>query len=198
MNARTIQTLLLVTASLGLWSCSGDKDAGASGAPAGSSAPAGSGAAAASGAPAATKFSGKTVHVKRTQGECTFDFDSPEEMKEKTKDGMSFTLESASFSFVGFDGTTLHSKPEHALDLDKSFKEVYRGTENGVQLTVVIPVKYERPVDVNDVSGMGGEPYSNERSLGCTFLCGGARDRQADAIAMCKSVRITVTPEKKP
>lgn len=195
MNARTIQTLLLVTASLGLWSCSGDKDAGASGAPAGSGAAAASGAPA---APGAAKGSGKTVHIQRTQDDCTFDFDAPEEMKEKTKDGMSFTLESASFSFVGFDGTTLHSKPEHALDLDKNFKEVYRGTENGVQLTVVIPLKYERPVDVNDVSGMGGEPYSNERSLGCTFLCGGVRDRQADAIAMCKSVRITVKPQTKP
>lgn len=179
-----------------LVACSGDKDA-ASGAAASGAA---SGTAASGAAKPASAAGGKLFHVTRTQGECTFDFDAPEEMKESTKDGMSFTLTSASFEFVGFDGTTLHSKPEHALDsLKDQYKDVYRGTENGIQVAVMTAVKDDKNVDARHVvSGMGGEPYSNERSLGCTFICDGTRAREADVIAMCKSVRIKFTPEKKP
>lgn len=202
MRARSLPVLLLTMTVTCLVACSGDKDPGsgapASGAPA--SGAAGSGTAASGAAKPAAAGGGKLFHVTRTQGECTFDFDAPEEMKESTKDGMSFTLTSTSFEFVGFDGTTLHSKPEHALDsLKDQFKEVYRGTENGIQVTVVTTVKEDKPAtDKHVVSGMGGEPYSNERSLGCTFICDGIRAREADVIAMCKSVRIKVTPEKKP
>jgi hypothetical protein len=202
MNVRPLRWLLFTMAVAGLSACSGNKEASGSAAASGAAAPGASGAAA-SGAAASggsKGAGGKTVHVTRTMGECIFDFDAPEEMKEKTKDGMSVTLTSPSFEFVGFDGTTLHSKPEHALDSFKSdYKEVYRGTENGVQVAILASVKNDKPATDNHVvAGMGGEPYSSERSLGCTFLCSGVKDREADVIAMCKSIRIKVTPEKKP
>jgi hypothetical protein len=140
----------------------------------------------------------KTHHIKHSQGECTFDFDAPEEMKESKKDGVSFTLESASFDFIGFEGSTLHLKPEHGLDASHGqYRDVYRGTENGVQVAILAPIDEKKNYGNRTVSGMGGEPYRNDRSLGCTFLCEGVRAREGDVVKMCKSVRITVKPATK-
>lgn len=160
-------------------------------------APTSTAAPAAAAAPAAVWA--KTVHIKRTQGECTFELDAPEELKESAKDGMSFTLESASLSFQGFDGTDLHSKPEHALDMfHGQYRDVYRGAENGVQLAIVTAIDVAKDKSgKHSISGMGGEPYSSQRNLGCTFICDGARQREADVLKLCKSVRIAVKPAAK-
>ena len=45
------------------------------------------------------------------------------------------------------------------------------------------------------VSGNGEEDIKG-RSTGCSFSCGGVKDREADVIAMCKSVRITYDASK--
>ena len=192
----------------GLAACSKDDQASpsspSSSSGAASSGAAASGAAQASGTPASAgarpAAGGKTFHIQRTQGDCTFDLDAPEELKESEKDGMSFTLESESFAFTGYDGTTLHSKPAHALDMfEGQYKDIYRGTENGVHLAIVTSVKGDKPAtDKHAISGMGGEPYASGRSLGCTFSCDGVKAREADVVAMCKSVRIKVKPEQNP
>ncbi len=109
---------------------------------------------------------------------------------------MSFTLESASFAFTGYDGTTLHAKPEHPLDMFKAdYKDVYRGTENGVQVAVVTAVKDTKgAADKNAISGSGGEPFKSGRAEGCTFSCSGVKAREGDVVNLCKSVRISVSP----
>jgi hypothetical protein len=186
--------VLLLLAALAVAACkpsSGDAPgAASSGSPAARSTEAG-GARPSSAAPG-----GKTQHVKRTQGECTFELDTPEEMKESKKDDMSFTLESGSFEFVGYEGTQLHSKPEHALDMFKGdYKDVYRGTENGLQVAVVTSVKDKKDAaDKHVISGMGGEPFKSGRNEGCTFSCNGVKSRESDVVSLCKSVRISVNP----
>lgn len=186
--------LVPFTSALLLAACSGDHTGSA--APGASGAPASSGAAQ---APAAA--GGKTIHQKLVQGECTFEFDAPEQLKQTAKDGVSTTLSSDNYEFVGFEGAQLHSQNEHPLDSMKDrFKEVYRNGpkgENGVQVAVLIDTKPSDPPGNHDISGAGGEPYSNDRNLGCRFSCDGIRTKQAEVIAFCKSVKIAVAPEKK-
>ena len=185
---------LILFAALALAACnpsSGDAPSAAS-----SASPAARSTEAGGAKPSPAASGAKTSHIKRTQGECTFELDAPEELKETSKDGMSFTLESASFAFTGYDGTTLHSKPEHTLDMFKGdYKDVYRGTENGIQVAVVTAVKDTKPAtDKHVIAGAGGEPYKSGRSEGCTFSCSGVKAREGDVVNLCKSVRITVNP----
>ncbi|NUP08193.1 MAG: hypothetical protein HOW73_19260 [Polyangiaceae bacterium] len=198
-----IALFLAASCSLAVYGCGNKADGGtkssstteapASAQPNGSSTTAGS----------STPANGKLVHVKRAQDECTFDFDVPEEMKEAAKDGMSFTLESESFSFVGFAGTTLNREPKHVFDMmqDKdNYKDLYRGTDTGTVLAIMTH-KEPPPADAKDkhaISGMGTEPYAEGRSTGCTFNCTGVASRQAEAVALCKSVKITVDKSKIP
>ena len=201
---------LLVGCSLVIAGCSPDpaKPAPSTGASAGATATAAITAKAA--APAAVPSSAplpapaaavwaKTIHIKRTQDECTFDLDVPEVLNESAKDGASFTLTSASFQFVGFAGQDLHSTPTNALDMfHGEYRDVYRGTENGVQLAIVTKIDVAKNTSGNhSISGMGGEPYSSERRSGCTFICDGGREHEADVVKICKSVRISVKAAKK-
>ena len=190
-NERSALILLAALAVTGCKPSSGDApSAGSSASPAARSTEAG-GAKPSSAAPG-----GKTTHIKRTQGECTFELDAPEEMKESAKDDMSFTLESASFEFIGYEGTQLHSNPKHALDMFKGeYKDAYRGTENGVQVAVVTAVKDKKDAaDKHVISGMGGEPFRSGHNEGCTFSCSGVQARESDVVKLCKSVRISVNP----
>jgi hypothetical protein len=140
----------------------------------------------------------KTVKIKRTQDECTFEFEAPEELKETAKDGVSFTLEGSSFAFIGYVGQSLKSEPSHPLDMFKDDYEVlHTGTEKGVGLKIV---KAKKPnpgaKPTTAISGWGSELYRSGYSLGCGFSCEGVAEREADVIAMCKSVKMTVAEVK--
>lgn len=157
--------------------------------------------AAATGATAGAKSGaggGKLVHVKQSKDECTFEFDAPEEMKESAKDEMSFTLKSASFSFQGYAGSSLYGLDQLAGLSAMSSKEppVVKETANGVNLVVTRNATPSEPIF--GVMGHGEEASykGREAPLGCSFLCGGTKEREADAIALCKSVRITYDASK--
>jgi hypothetical protein len=47
------------------------------------------------------------------------------------------------------------------------------------------------------IAGLGGEPYQSGRGEGCTFSCDGVREREADVVKLCKTVRIAVKPAAK-
>jgi hypothetical protein len=140
----------------------------------------------------------RTHHVKRVQGECTFEFDTPEELRPTKDRGCSgptcFTLESKSFQLVGFEGVTLYAKPDDvpmATFGHSGEVEVLRTAEGGNQLAIVM--NPARPGgDPHGVFGSGGEPQRSGRDLGCRFSCSGPRDRLGDVVKICKSARITV------
>lgn len=141
---------------------------------------------------------GKLVHVKQSKDECTFELDAPEELKESAKDGMSFTLKSASFSFQGFSGASLYGLDQLTGLAMMGSKDapLVKESASGVNLVVKrVPTPSE---PVFGVMGQGEEAASPKRSLGCSFLCGGTKEREADAIALCKSVRITYDASKAP
>lgn len=136
----------------------------------------------------------KTVTIKRTQDECTFELEAPEELKETAKDGVSFTLGSSSFEFIGYVGQSLKSEPSHPLDMFKDdYQVLHSGTEKGIGLKIV---KSKKPnpgaTPTSAISGWGSELYRSGHSLGCGFSCNGVAEREADVIAMCKSVKVTV------
>jgi hypothetical protein len=144
----------------------------------------------------------KTVTIKRTQDECTFELEAPEDLKETAKDDMGFTLSSDSFQFVGFAGQALYPEPKHVLDMfqDKGEHEVlYAGKDTGVPLKILKAKTLSSGASPSSqISGMGGELYTGDRPTGCSFNCSGTAARQAEAVAMCKSVKISVAKGDKP
>jgi hypothetical protein len=141
------------------------------------------------------------VAAKRSMEECTFELLAPEALQEKTTDAVSFTLEGSSFMFQGFVGQSLRSEPTHPLDdmlKGGQFVEVYRGKQ-GTQLLTVLKAGDKAPKGdpKSVVTGYGSEPYQSGVALGCSFLCGGPASREADVVAMCKSVKITVDQAKR-
>ncbi len=178
--------LALGLSLLALSACSKDAATGAAG-----SASATAGASASAAAKSGDK---KTVTIKQSYDECTFEFEAPEELKETARDGMSFTLGSSSFEFIGYVGQSLRSEPSHPLDMFKDDYEVlHKGTEKGVGLKIV---KAKKPnpgaTPTSAIGGWGAELYRSGHSLGCGFSCNGVAEREADVIAMCKSVKLTV------
>lgn len=165
------------------------------------SAPAGSGAPAAggSGAPQAAA-GGKLVHHKLTKNECTFEFDASEQLKPAEKDdGLSVTVQSATFEFAGFSGASLYGLDQLsglALMGSKDDTVLVKETANNLDLIVTRSAKPpSNPVKF--ISGMGEEANVKDRQLGCSYLCSGTKEKEAETVAMCKSVKITFTPEKK-
>jgi hypothetical protein len=74
---------------------------------------------------------------------------------------------------------------------------VYRGTDSGLPLAIVkSSAPGKDPKDKHAITGAGGERYRSERPTGCTFLCDGVAAREADVVAFCKSVKITVSTPK--
>ena len=143
----------------------------------------------------------RTYHGRRVQGECIFDFDAPEPLQPAKNPSCigptCFVLESKSFELAGSEGSQLYSEPHHALDMFKGqYRDVLRSKDNGVLLAIVLDPKKEGG-DKHGVSGSGGEPYRDQRILGCEFGCAGPRDRLGDVVKFCKSVRITVKAKKK-
>jgi hypothetical protein len=139
--------------------------------------------ASASAAPAA----GKLVHATIVKGECTFDFDAPEALKKADEDGVSVRYDGASFSFTGYRGAALDdfdniaamSKPEDRAFYDK---------DANPRLVVAREPKASKPIDA--ISGFGGEHLKDSTRDGCTFACSGAKEKEKDVVAMCKSVKI--------
>ena len=157
--------------------------------------PSGSGAAGTRGAPTTTGAAapgGKLVHVQQSKDECTFDFDAPEALKETATDGMSFTLKGAAFSFQGFAGSSLYGLDQLAGLSTMGSKDapVVKETANGVNLVVT---RNQTPAEpMFGVMGHGEEASHAGRDspLGCSYLCSGPKDREADVLALCRSVRI--------
>lgn len=154
-----------------------------------------SGQPAASGAPAAAPGGGKTTRFKHVQDECTFELDVPEALKQTDKDGMSTTYKGPTVWFQGFAGTANYGLKGLVglTTMGGSPPPTYQGTANGVNL--VIGSSPKAPPE-NAVMGHGEEESIGSRSVGCSFLCGGTKAREAELIAMCKSVRITVDTSK--
>lgn len=167
-----------------------------------SSAPAGSGAPAAgnSGAPqAAAAGGGKLVHQKVTKGACTFEFDAPEQLTPTGKDdGMSVAVRSASFEFMGYHNSAVYGLEQlKALTL-MGKKDTVIVAEAAADKTLVVTRSVDPSSDpVRFISGHGEEPHLVERDLGCSYLCWGTKEKEADAVAMCKSVRIQYKEEPK-
>ncbi|TKC97248.1 hypothetical protein [Polyangium fumosum] len=150
----------------------------------------------AKGASSAAPAAGKLVHVTFTKNECTFDFDTPEALKEKTSDAVSVTYEGASFGLQGFSGAALYKLEGLVGQLALWHKKTptYQGTEGGVNL-VIAP----RDTPMSPLHAIGGHgEEAADRSMGCSFLCNGTKEREADVIAMCKSVRIKYDASKAP
>lgn len=180
--------LALLTAVVG---CGNSDHDAAPGAASGSPSAAAAGA---SGAPAAA--GGKTVHIKRSFEECTFELDAPEELKDKEKDGISFTIAGPSFAFRGNAGQTMYGLDGLAglMRMGDTEPPLFKGTANGVHLVIGRNPNASDPI--NGVSGNGEEAEHKERQLGCSFMCSGVKTREAELIAMCKSVRITYDKSK--
>lgn len=155
-----------------------------------STASAGANAAAAPGA------NRKLVHIKQSKGPCTFEFDAPESLKETKRDGMSFTLESSAFSFDGFEGSSLYGMDQLAglAAIGGKSEVISKGTANGINLVITRFPTPSNPVVA--VTGHGEEANVKDRQLGCSFLCNGIKEREADVIAMSKSVRISYDASK--
>ncbi len=185
---RRIGSFLLLTSSLFLGACSNKASSSTEASASTKSASPERSASATAASP--------TNHIKRSQGECTFELDAPEALKETQKDGLSFTLSNDDFAFSGFEGQTLEPTPSSTFDMYKGeYEDVYRGTSAGLNLAIVKQKKDDGKGNKNaQISGSGGEVYKDGRNLGCTFLCSGARSKEAAVVAMCKSVRITVKP----
>lgn len=186
---------------VGVAGCGGEGGASGS-APAGSGAPAagvsGSPAAGVSGAPAKAAGGGKLVHHKQTKDECTFEFDAPEELKPTEKDGMSFTLASASYSFAGFAGASLYGLDQLAGLTTMGTKDTVLVKETANKLNLVVTRSEKPPSDpIKFIGGHGEEAEHEGRQLGCSYLCWGTKEREAETVAMCRSVKITYTEEKK-
>lgn len=157
------------------------------------SAPAGSGAPAAgnSGAPQAAG-NGKLVHQKVTKGGCTFEFDAPEQLTPTGKDdGMSTAVRSASFEFMGYHNSSVYGLEQlKALSL-MGRKDTVLVAETASDKTLVVTRSAEPSSDpVRFIVGHGEEPRLSGRDLGCSYLCWGTKEKETDAVAMCKSVRI--------
>ncbi|MBK8254906.1 MAG: hypothetical protein IPK82_19880 [Polyangiaceae bacterium] len=175
-------------ASFSLAGC-GNKEADGAGSPPSSANPGATG----TGAVAAS--SGKTVHLKHVQDECTFDVDAPEALKESQKDGMSTTYKGTNFWFQGFAGSAHYGLEQLTGLATMGSKEppVYKGTANGVNLVITRAPQ----ADANSkVLGQGEDSDKHESGLGCSYLCGGPAEREADVIAMCKSVKIQYDKSK--
>ncbi|MDI3292007.1 hypothetical protein [Polyangium sp. 15x6] len=146
-------------------------------------------------APAQAK-SGSLVHTTFTKDECTFDFDAPEALKEKSSDGLSVSYESASFKFDGFAGSALY-RLEGLVGQHKLYNKnppVYQGTDGGVHVVVARIDTSSSPL--SGIQGRGEEAAT--RSTGCSFICSGVKEREADVIAMCKSARLKYDESKVP
>ncbi|MCA9640422.1 MAG: hypothetical protein KC492_06980 [Myxococcales bacterium] len=137
------------------------------------------------------------THVKQSAGECSFEFDVPEQLKETDKSDFSVNLASENFAFFGAEGQSLTSEPKSTFDMFKGeYEDVYRGVNAGLNLAIVKKKKDDGQADKNsEISGTGGEPYKSERYEGCAFNCSGSRAKQAEVVEFCKSVRVTVTPK---
>jgi hypothetical protein len=171
---------LLVVAAAALAACgSKERDAGEPGA-------------------SATRATAGPTPVKHTHGECTFEAIAPEPLTETAVDGISFTLASDSFSLQGFAGTTLYQEPNHPLDMFQGgTTTLYRGSDAGLPLAIVrSEAAAKDPKDKHAVTGAGGERPAALRTTGCRFLCDGLASREADVVAFCKSVKITVSAPK--
>lgn len=192
------RTAMLAATLLGTLSACGGGGSGE----AGSGAPAGSGASAAGAKPGATTAAGggKLIHVKQSKDECTFELDAPEALKESAQDGMSVTLKGTSFSFQGFAGASLYGLDQLTglATMGKSEPPVVKESANGVNLVVTRNATPSDPVYA--VMGQGEEAsYKGRPSpLGCSFLCSGAKDKEAEVLAMCRSVRIAYDASKTP
>jgi len=152
-------------------------------------------------AAAGAESKGPLVKAKVSKDECTFEFAAPEELKQTTSDGVSVTYESASFSFTGFAGADLKSESTF-LPYIKSIggdEPIDSGRVDGVQWAITVSKTPAKPIYA--VYGSGGEVYGrreSSKSLGCAFSCTGTKEHQADVIAMCKSVKISVDESKIP
>ena len=159
------------------------------------SAPAGSGAPAAgvSGAPQAAAGGGKLVHQKVTKEECTFEFDAPEQLTSSGKDdGMSVAVHSASFEFMGYHGSSVYGLDQLTGLTVMGTKDTVLVKETANAMNLVVTRSEKPPSDpIHFITGHGEEADIGERSLGCSFLCWGTKEKEAETVAMCKSVRIT-------
>ncbi|MCA9621035.1 MAG: hypothetical protein KC731_18560 [Myxococcales bacterium] len=137
------------------------------------------------------------THIKRSAGECSFEFSVPEQLEETDKSEFSVNLASENFAFFGASGQALTSEPKSTFDMFKGeYEDVYRGVNAGLNLAIVKKKKDDGRADKNsEISGTGGEPYKSERYEGCAFNCSGSRAKQAEVVEFCKSVRVTVTPK---
>ncbi len=182
-----LRVLLTFGISMGALACGGKPDGAAGSATAGASAkaPAGSASAAA-----------KDAKLKHVQAECTFELDPPEELKQGDADGMSTTFKGKTVWFTGFAGSAIYGLESltKMLTVKDAPPPFHAATANGINL--VIGAKPSAPPE-NAVMGHGEEEkLTGDRATGCSFLCGGTKEREAEVVAMCKSVRIKVDMSK--
>ncbi|MFO0592745.1 MAG: hypothetical protein U0441_34700 [Polyangiaceae bacterium] len=157
------------------------------------SAPVGSGAPAAgnSGAPQAAAANGKTVHQKLTKDECTFEFDAPEALKPGKEDGMSIDANGASFEMMVYAGASLYGLDQLAGLTLMGTKDTVLVKETANNINLVVTRSEKPPSDPNKfIGGHGEEANPGDRQLGCSYLCWGPKEKEAETVAMCKSVRI--------
>jgi hypothetical protein len=137
----------------------------------------------------------RLVHTKITKDECTFDLDAPEVLAKTGSDGVSVSYAGKLVSFQGFAGASLDDF-DLAASSDKPEDTLYYDKAGDPQLVVArIPTASE---PLNAVMGSGNEkkPEDRKSGLGCSFICTGTKAAEGDAVAMCRSVKITYDAKK--
>lgn len=145
-----------------------------------------------SGAPPAAAGGGKLVHHKVTRDECTFEFDAPEQLKPAEKeDGLSTMVHTASFEFAGFSGASMYGLEQLAGLSLMGTKDTVLVKETANNVNLVVTRSEKPPSEPNKfIGGHGEEAETGNRQLGCSYLCWGTKEKEAETVAMCKSVRI--------
>jgi hypothetical protein len=95
-------------------------------------------------------------------------------------------LASSSFEFTGQADMGLLGLELMELQHTGAGPILHKGTENGVSLMITRDPKSS---DTTAIVGKGEEAATG-RKRGCFFLCSGVKEREADVVKMCKSVRI--------
>lgn len=109
---------------------------------------------------------------------------------------MSTSFKGASVWFTGYAGTSNYGLDQLAGLATMGSKEppAYKGTANGVNLVITANPKASPE---SFFLGQGEEEkLDGGRRVGCSFSCGGTKEREAEVLALCKSVRISVDATK--
>jgi hypothetical protein len=133
---------------------------------------------------------GKLVHHTVKLDYCTFDFDATEELRRVTPDDPN-KYSSAQYIFNAHSGAAIDDFSGFASIVAPTDRIVFE-KERNPRLLMWKPTSPVEPRFA--IMGSGMENAS--RSDGCAFGCSGVAKAEADVVAFCKSVKITVADGK--